>query len=227
MLGRSVVGQLMLKWWVVIMTATRLLQFGTRNLLQLSTTTGSAVVEAKTEVRELKRIQDVEPDQLARCLLAELPLAAKSHAAFCDADKKRRDWADKDCWVVWIFLHFWFFECSILNMQWWHQWLVIDKWATSIFPGWWALIEPCWSDQQEPFDFGFGEKTTRLAAICQAGVDCASNGRVIELPEDLQRPERPDWAYQGKQRKGAGYESERACGQLFSHPVPLSWWRSR
>ena len=103
------------------------------------TTTGSAVVEAKTEVRELKRIQDVEPDQLARCLLAELPLAAKSHAAFCDADKKRRDWADKDCWVVWIFLHFWFFECSILNMQWWHQWLVIDKWATSIFLGWWAL----------------------------------------------------------------------------------------
>lgn len=70
------------------------------------TTTGSAVVEAKTEVRELKRIQDVEPDQLARCLLAELPLAAKSHAAFCDADKKRRDWADKDYWVVWIFLHF-------------------------------------------------------------------------------------------------------------------------
>ncbi|CAL1168817.1 unnamed protein product [Cladocopium goreaui] len=129
------------------------------------TTTGSAVVEAKTEVRELKRIQDVEPDQLARCLLAELPLAAKSHAAFCDADKKRRDWADKDCW--------------------------------------------------EPFDFGFGEKTTRLAAICQAGVDCASNGRVIELPEDLQRPERSDWAYRGKQRKGAGYESERACGQLF------------
>ena len=35
------------------------------------------------------------------------------------------------------------------------------------------------------------------------------------MPEDLQRPERPDWAYRGKQRKGAGYESERACGQLF------------
>eukprot|EP00438_Fugacium_kawagutii_P024043 Skav212906 [mRNA] locus=scaffold374:154520:156682:- [translate_table: standard] len=119
--------------------------------------------ETETEVRNLKMIRDIAPEQLAGCLLEEMPLAAKSHAAFCEADKKRRDWADNE----------------------------------------------------ETFGQGFGDKTSRLAAICKAGVDCASNGRNIVVPEDLLRPDRPDWAYRGKQKKGAAYESERACGQIF------------
>ncbi|CAK8989206.1 Superkiller viralicidic activity 2-like 2, partial [Durusdinium trenchii] len=66
-----------------------------------------------------------------------------------------------------------------------------------------------WADQD-----GFGENApaTRLASICKAGVDCASNGRTIVLPEDLKDVERPDWSDHGSKRSRT---SQRACGQLF------------
>ena len=32
-------------------------------------------------------------------------------------------------------------------------------------------------------DEGFGEKATRLAGICQVGVDCAASGRTVQVPE--------------------------------------------
>ena len=128
-------------------------------------TTSSSMQEAvETPVRELQKIQDVEyvdPDQLVERILAELPAAAESHAAFCLADKKRRDWAD----------------------------------------------------QEKDTSQGFGEKTTRLANICKAGVDCASNGRIITVPEDLKHPELPDWADKGPNQKRS-YESQSACGLL-------------
>ena len=124
-------------------------------------TTSSSLQEAETPVRELQRIQNVDPDQLAERILAELPAAAESHAAFCEADKKRRDWAD----------------------------------------------------QEKDTSQGFGEKTTHLASICKAGVDCASNGRIITVPEDLKHPELPDWADKGRNQKRS-YESQSACGLL-------------
>ncbi|CAE7034868.1 RDR1 [Symbiodinium natans] len=71
-----------------------------------------------------------------------------------------------------------------------------------------------WVDE-EGFD---GENSVRLAAICQVGVDCASNGRTIEIPAELRKSTRPDWSCKKMQRNNMRI-SEKACGLLFRRKV--------
>ncbi|CAJ1355482.1 unnamed protein product [Effrenium voratum] len=120
------------------------------------TTVESSIEDADLELRPQRKIGEVPQEKLPGLILEELTEAARSHAAFCEADRKRRDWVD---------------------------------------------------------DEGFGEKATRLAGICQVGVDCAASGRTVQVPEDLRQPNCPDWA---KRRgpKGA-VKSDKACGRLF------------
>lgn len=72
-----------------------------------------------------------------------------------------------------------------------------------------------WVDE-EGFD---GEHALRLAEICQVGVDCASNGRTIEIPTELKKTKRPDWSLKSKKMQHKIRISEKACGQLFRREV--------
>eukprot|EP00439_Symbiodinium_sp_Y106_P051057 s1653_g6.t2 len=72
-----------------------------------------------------------------------------------------------------------------------------------------------WVDE-EGFD---GEHALRLAGICQVGVDCASNGRTIEIPTELKKSKRPDWSLKSKKMQHKIQVSEKACGLLFRREV--------